>query len=77
MILTRPKMSYQQEKTKTFEIGSSIIYLDRPTLWIGETISGRDSKFLRRLIQFAAEKLAKIILKSWSFQLNCCPSYGN
>lgn len=22
MILTRPKMSYQQEKTKTFEIGS-------------------------------------------------------
>lgn len=25
MILTRPKMSYQQEKTKTFEIGS-IVY---------------------------------------------------
>ena len=24
MILTRPEMSYQQEKTKTFEIGSYI-----------------------------------------------------
>ena len=39
MILTRPKMSYQQEKTKTFEIGSVLFVTGVDENKIGKLIS--------------------------------------